>query len=195
MSSYQRDEPPGVPTAFWRGVGPTHNVFVIESFIDELAAAAKKDPMQFRLELTAKSPRAHHVLQRVKAMSGWGSPMGPRKGRGVALLFAFDTYMAHVAEVTVADDGEVHVDRVVVAVDTGVPVNPDTIVAQMQSGIVFGITAALWGEVVESNVAASSSRISTTTGCCASTKRQKLKSKSSRASKNRAVSVNPERRP
>lgn len=144
---FQREEPPGIPTAFWRGVGPTRNAFVIESFIDELAAAAKKDPMDFRLEHTAKSPRAHHVLERVKAMSGWGAPLGPRKGRGVALLYAFETYMAHVAEVTVADNGEVHVDRVVVAVDTGVPINPDTIVAQMQSGVVFGITAALFGEI------------------------------------------------
>lgn len=147
LVEYQREEPPGIPTAFWRGVGPTRNAFVIESFIDELAAAAKKDPMEFRLEHTEKSPRAHHVLERVKAMSGWGSPLGPRKGRGVALLYAFETYMAHVAEVTVADNGEVRVDRVVVAVDTGVSVNPDTIVAQMQSGIIFGITAALWGEV------------------------------------------------
>lgn len=144
---YQREEPPGIPTAFWRGVGPTRSAFVIESFIDELAAVAKKDPMEFRLEHTAKNPRAHHVLERVKAMSGWGSALGPRKGRGVALLYAFETYMAHVAEVSVADNGDVRVDRVLVAVDTGVPVNPDTIVAQMQSGVVFGITAALWGEV------------------------------------------------
>ena len=144
---YIREEPPGIRTAFWRGVGPTRNAFVIESFIDELAAAAKKDPMEFRLEHTAKSPRAHHVLERVKDMSGWDSPLGPRKGRGVALLYAFGTYMAQVAEVTVSDNGEVRVDRVVVAVDTGIAVNPDTIVAQMQSGVIFGITAALFGEI------------------------------------------------
>ena len=84
-------------------------------------------------------------------MSGWGSPLGPRRGRGVALLYAFETYMADVAEVTVADNGEVRVDRVVVAVDTGVPVNPDTIVAQMQGGIIFGITGALWGEITLKN--------------------------------------------
>jgi isoquinoline 1-oxidoreductase subunit beta len=144
---YIREEPPGIRTAFWRGVGPTRNAFVIESFMDELAAAAKKDPMEFRLEHTAKSPRAHHVIERVKAMSEWGSQLGPRKGRGVALLYAFGTYMAHVAEVTVADNGEVRVDRVLVAVDTGIAINPDTIVAQMQSGIIFGITAALFGEI------------------------------------------------
>ena len=123
---YVREEPPGIPTAFWRGVGPTRNAYVIESFIDELAAAAKKDPFEFRRELTAKSPRARHVLERAAAMSGWGTPLGPRKGRGIALLYAFGTYMSQVAEVTVANDGEVHVDRVVCAVDTGVPVNPDT---------------------------------------------------------------------
>ncbi len=144
---YRREEPPGIPTAFWRGVGPTRNAFVIESFIDELAAAANKDPMQFRLEHTEGTPRAHHVLERVKKMSGWGLPLKPRTGRGVALLFAFETYMAHVAEVSVADDGEVRIDRVFVAVDTGIAVNPDTIVAQMESGVIFGITAALWGEI------------------------------------------------
>jgi isoquinoline 1-oxidoreductase subunit beta len=144
---YVREEPPGIPTAFWRGVGPTRNAFVIESFIDELAALAKKDPMEFRLEHTIGNSRAHHVLERVKAMSGWSAPLAPRQGRGVALLYAFETYMAQVAEVTVGANGEVKVDRVVVAVDTGVAVNPDTIVAQMQSGIVFGITAALWGEI------------------------------------------------
>ncbi len=84
-------------------------------------------------------------------MSGWGTPLGPRKGRGISLLYAFGSYMSQVAEVTVANDGEVHVDRVVCAVDTGVPVNPDTIVAQMESGIIFGITAALWGEITLKN--------------------------------------------
>lgn len=148
---YQREEPPGIPTAFWRGVGPTRNAFVIESFVDELAAAAKKDPLEFRLELTAKHPRAHHVLERAGAMAGWGATLGPRQGRGVAMLYAFQTYMAQIADVTVAENGEVRVDRVVVAVDTGVAVNPDTIVAQMQSGVIFGITAALFGEITLKN--------------------------------------------
>jgi isoquinoline 1-oxidoreductase beta subunit len=148
---YVREEPPGIPTAFWRGVGPTRNAYVIESFIDELALAAKKDPMEFRLEHTAKSPRAHHVLERAKALSNWGTPLGKRKGRGVALLYAFETYMAHVAEVTVADNGDVRVDRVVIVVDTGIPVNPDTIIAQMQSGAIFGITAILYGEITLKN--------------------------------------------
>lgn len=144
---YVREEPPGIPTAFWRGVGPTRNAYVVESFIDELAAAAKKDPVAFRLELTAKNPRARHVIERAAALSGWGTPLGSRKGRGIALLQAFGMYLAEVAEVSVADNGEVHVDRVVAAVDCGTVVNPNTVEAQLQSGIIFGITAVLWGEI------------------------------------------------
>lgn len=147
LVDYVREEPPGIPTAFWRGVGPTRNAYVVESFIDELAGAAKKDPVEFRRELTGKSPRARYVLDRVAAMSNWGTPMGPRKGRGVALLSAFGSYVAEVAEVTVSDDGEVHVDRVFAVVDCGQVVNPNTVEAQIQSGIVFGISATLWGEI------------------------------------------------
>ncbi len=144
---YVREEPPGIPTAFWRGVGPTRNCFVVESFIDELAAAVKKDPVEFRRQLTAKHPRARHVVERAAELSGWGTPLGDRKGRGMALLFAFGTYLAEVAEVSVNDSGEVHVDRVVSVVDCGQVVNPDTVKAQLQSGIIFGISAALWGEI------------------------------------------------
>ena len=148
---YVRDEPPGIPTAFWRGVGPTRNAYVVESFIDELAAAAKKDPFEFRRQLTANSPRARHVLERAAAISGWGTRLGPRKGRGIALLHAFGSYMAQVAEVSVGDDGEVHVDRVVAVVDCGQVINPNTVEAQLQSGIIFGITAVLWGEITLKN--------------------------------------------
>jgi isoquinoline 1-oxidoreductase beta subunit len=144
---YVREEPPGIPTAFWRGVGPTRNCFVVESFIDELAAAAKKDPVEFRRELTAKNPRARHVVERAAELSGWGTPLGERKGRGMALLFAFGMYLAEVAEVSVNDSGEVHVDRVVAVVDCGQVINPDTVQAQLQSGIIFGISAVLWGEI------------------------------------------------
>jgi isoquinoline 1-oxidoreductase beta subunit len=148
---YVREEPPGIPTAFWRGVGPTHNVYVVESFIDELAAKAGKDPIEYRRTLLAKEPRALGVLNKVAELSGWGTPLGPRKGRGVSVMLAFGSYMAQVAEVTVSEKGEVHVDRVCAAVDCGVAVNPDTITAQLQSGIIFGITAALWGEVTLKN--------------------------------------------
>jgi isoquinoline 1-oxidoreductase beta subunit len=144
---YVREEPPGIPTAFWRGVGPTRNCYVVESFIDELALAAKKDPFEFRRELTADSPRARHVLERAAALSGWGTPLDPRKGRGIALLYAFGTYIAAVAEVTVRDNGEVRVDRVCSAVDCGQVINPNTVEAQIQSGIMFGVTAVLWGEI------------------------------------------------
>jgi len=148
---YVREEPPGIPTAFWRGVGPTHNVYVVESFIDELAAIAKKDPVDYRRALLGENPRALHVLNRAAEIASWGKPLGDRRGRGVCVHNTFGSYMAQIAEVTVPDSGEVHVDRVVCVVDTGVAVNPDTIVAQMESGIIFGITAAVWGEITLKN--------------------------------------------
>jgi CO/xanthine dehydrogenase Mo-binding subunit len=144
---YVRHEPPGVPTAFWRGVGPTHNIYVVESFIDELAGKAGKDPFEYRRALLQKNPRALAVLEKAAQMSGWGTPLGARKGRGISVQFAFGSYFSEVAEVTVSDKGAVHVDKVYAAVDCGVVVNPDTIVAQLQSGIIFGITAVQYGEI------------------------------------------------
>lgn len=144
---YVREEPPGIPTAFWRGVGPTHNVYVIESFVDELAANAKKNPVEYRRALLQQNPRALHVLNRAAELSKWSEPLGPRQGRGVSVQQAFGTYMCQVAEVTVSKGGEVHVDRVYVVLDTGVVINPDTVVAQIQSGVIFGISAVLWGEI------------------------------------------------
>jgi len=144
---YVRVEPPGIPTAFWRSVGPSHNVFVTESFIDELAAAAKQDAVGYRLALLDKNPRAKAVLALAVEKAGWGQPLPERVGRGVSLQFVFATYMAQVAEVEVAKDGAVRVRRVVCAVDCGTVVNPDTVRAQIQSGIIFGITAALYGNI------------------------------------------------
>src|SRR5215217_3431271 len=144
---YVRVEPPGIPTAFWRSVGPSHNVFVTESFMDELAAAAKQDPVAYRLALLDNTPRAKAVLALAADKAGWGQPLPPRVGRGVSLQFVFATYMAHVAEVEVAKDGTVRVRRVVCALDCGTVVNPDTVRAQVQSAIIFGITAALHGEI------------------------------------------------
>jgi isoquinoline 1-oxidoreductase beta subunit len=148
---YVRHEPPGIPTAFWRGVGPTHNVFVVESFIDELAQAAKQDPVAFRRAMLDKSPRTLGVLNLAAQKAGWGKPLAPiagrKVGRGVSTQFAFGSYMAQVAEVSVGPDGDVRVHRVVCAVDCGQAINPDTIVAQMEGGIVFGATAALWNEI------------------------------------------------
>jgi isoquinoline 1-oxidoreductase beta subunit len=148
---YVRVEPPGISTAFWRSVGPSHNVFVTESFMDELAAAAKQDPVAYRRALLDKSPRAKAVLDLAAEKSGWGQPLPERVGRGVALQFVFATYMAHIAEVEVAKDGAVRVRRVVCAVDCGTVVNPDTVQAQIQSGIIFGTTAALYGEITLKN--------------------------------------------
>jgi isoquinoline 1-oxidoreductase beta subunit len=144
---YLRVEPPGVPTAFWRSVGPSHNVFVTESFIDELAAAAKQDPVAYRRALLDKSPRAKVVLELAAEKAGWGQPLPNGIGRGVSVQFAFATYMAQIAEVEVSTDGAVRVRRVVCAVDCGTVVNPDTVQAQIQSAIIFGITAALYGEI------------------------------------------------
>jgi isoquinoline 1-oxidoreductase beta subunit len=144
---YSRQEPPGIPTAFWRGVGPTHNIFVVESFMDELAAAAKQDPVAYRRALLGKAPRALAALELAAKEAGWGEPLPPGRGRGVSVQHAFGTWMAQVAEVEVAKDGAVRVHRVVCAVDCGVVINPDTVRAQVESGIIFGITAALHGEI------------------------------------------------
>jgi isoquinoline 1-oxidoreductase beta subunit len=146
LVEYVRVEPPGIPTAFWRGVGPTHNIFVVESFIDELAAAAKQDPVAYRKALLASSPRAAAVLELAAAKAGWGRPMPPGYGRGVALQNVFGSYVAQVAEVLV-NGSDVRVTRVVAAVDCGIQVNPDIIIAQMQSGIVFGASGALYEEI------------------------------------------------
>ncbi len=143
-----RAEPPvGLLTGWWRGVGITHNAFVVEGFVDELAAAAGKDPVEYRRALLTKAPRALAVLDLAAARAGWGQPLPAGKGRGVSVIFGFGTYVAHVAEVAVAEDGNVRVERVVCAVDCGTAVNPDTITAQMEGGIMYGLTAALYGEI------------------------------------------------
>ena len=147
LVDYVRDEPPGLTTGWWRGVGPTHNIFVVESFVDELAAAAKKDPVEFRRALLGKSPRVVGVLNLAAEKAGWGNPLPDGIGRGVSVQFAMGSYLSQIAEVEVSKDGEVRVRRVVCAVDCGQMVNPDTIVAQMEGGIIFGISAALWGEI------------------------------------------------
>ena len=148
---YVRVEPPGISTAFWRSVGPSHNVFVTESFIDELAAAAKQDPVAYRRALLEKNPRARAVLVLAAEKSGWGQELPKGRGRGIAIQFVFGSYLAQVAEVEVAKDGSVRVHRVVAAMDCGTVVNPDTVQAQIQSGVIFGVTAALYGEITLKN--------------------------------------------
>ena len=147
LVDYVRDEPPGLTTGWWRGVGPTHNIFVVESLIDELAAATKKDAVDFRRSLLANQPRVLGVLNLAAEMAGWGTPLPDGVGRGVSVQFAMGSYLSQVAEVEVSKEGEVQVRRVVCAVDCGQIVNPDTIVAQIEGGIIFGVSAALWGEV------------------------------------------------
>jgi isoquinoline 1-oxidoreductase subunit beta len=148
---YIRKEPPGIPTAFWRSVGPSHSVFVVESFIDELAAAAKRDPVAYRRALLDDAPRARAVLDLAAKKAGWGQPLPNGAGRGVSLQHVFGSYMAQVAEVEVANDGSVRVKRVVCAVDCGSVVNPNTIEAQVQGAVIFGISAALHGEITLKN--------------------------------------------
>ena len=148
---YLRVEPPGIPTAFWRSVGPSHNVFVTESFVDELAAAAKQDAVAYRRALLDQAPRARAVLDLAAQKANWGQPMPAGQGRGVSLQAAFRSYMAHVAEVEVSKAGAVRVRRVVCAVDCGAPVNPDTIRAQLEGAVIFGISAALHGEITLKN--------------------------------------------
>jgi len=144
---YVQNEPKGIQTAFWRSVGPSHNIFVVESFIDELAAAAKKDPVEYRRALLDKSPRAKAVLDLAAEKSGWGQPLPKGSGRGVSVQNVFGSYMAQVAEVAVSKDGDDAVKRITCAVDCGIGINPNTIEAQAQSAIVYGLTAVLYGEI------------------------------------------------
>lgn len=147
---YIRQEPPGMVTGWWRGVGATHNTFMVESFIDELAHKVGKDPLQYRLASMGDSPRARHVLEVAAKQAGWGQPLPKGSGRGLSVQYAFGTYVAQVAELEVKDD-EVHVKRVVCVVDCGMVVNPDHVKAQMEGGINFGISGALWGEITLNN--------------------------------------------
>ncbi|WP_233835330.1 xanthine dehydrogenase family protein molybdopterin-binding subunit [Paraburkholderia sp. ZP32-5] len=146
LVDYVRQEPRTIPTAFWRGVGPTRGTFVVESFVDELAAHAKIDPVQYRRSLLGKSPRALNVLNVAAQAGNWGSALPQGQGRGVSVMHAFGSFFAIVLDVAV-EDGEVTVKRINCAVDCGMVVNPNTIEAQVQGGIIFGITAALYSEI------------------------------------------------
>jgi isoquinoline 1-oxidoreductase beta subunit len=144
---YMRDEPPAVPTGFWRGVGPNNNVFAVESFIDELAKKAGKDPVAFRRDMLAKTPRLLAAVNLAASKAGWGTALPARSGRGIAAQTSFGSFIATVIEVEVDEYGDVHLKKIVSAVDTGIVVNPDTVIAQLQGGIIFGLSAALYGEI------------------------------------------------
>jgi isoquinoline 1-oxidoreductase beta subunit len=156
----------GIPVATWRSAGDSHTAFAVQTFLDDVAHAAGRDPYEFRCRLLAKDPREKNiaelaadkrfreslfakyprdrqVLELAAARAGWGTPLGPGKGRGIAVHYSFRTSVAHVAEVTVGRDGTVKVDRVVCAVDCGQPVNPDVIRAQMEGGVAFGLSSVL----------------------------------------------------
>jgi isoquinoline 1-oxidoreductase beta subunit len=137
----------GVPLGFWRSVGSSQNAFITESFIDELAHAAKADPYEYRRALLGKAPRHKAVLELAASKAGWGSALPAGVGRGIAVAFSYGSYAAHVAEVSVAPDGGVRVRRIVCAIDCGFPVNLDQIRAQMEGGAVYALTAALYGKI------------------------------------------------
>jgi isoquinoline 1-oxidoreductase subunit beta len=142
----------GVPVLWWRVVGSSHTTFAVETFIDEVAHAAGKDPFAFRRDLLKSEPRMKAVLELAADKAGWSSgPLPKGKGRGIAVGEAFKTYVAQVAEVTVDDAGRVTVDRVVCAVDCGIPINPDVIAAQMEGGIGFGLGAVMFGAITLNN--------------------------------------------
>jgi isoquinoline 1-oxidoreductase beta subunit len=154
---YVQQEPPaGLHTTWWRGVGATRGTFVVESFIDELAATAKQDPLAYRVALldkhatlryAASMPRAKNVLQIAAERAGWGKPLPAGQGRGIALCIGFGSFVAQVVQVSIDRYRAVNPTFVWCAVDCGIQVNPDTIRAQMESGIIFGLSAALYSEI------------------------------------------------
>ncbi|HLY52228.1 MAG TPA: molybdopterin cofactor-binding domain-containing protein [Steroidobacteraceae bacterium] len=147
---FVRRDPPGVPTGWWRGVGATRSVFAVESFMDELAAAAQQDPVSYRRSLL-KDARMLAVLELAADRAGWGTALPAGSGRGVSLQLAFGSYLAQVAEVNVDAQGQVRVGRVVCAMDCGQVVNPAGVRAQLEGGVTFGVSAALSNEITIAN--------------------------------------------
>ncbi len=140
-----------IPVLWWRSVGHSHTAFVMESFLDELAHAVGKDPYEYRRTLLVKHPRHLRVLQTAAEKAGWGKRLAKGRGRGIGVHESFGSYIAQVAEVSLSAKGELRVHRVVCAVDCGRIVNPDTVKAQMESGIIFGLSAALNGAITFKN--------------------------------------------
>ena len=140
-----------LPVNWWRGVGPAHNIFVLESFLDECAHSVGEDPIRYRLRMLAKDARARNVLKIAAREAGWGQPMPPRTGRGVSLHDSFGSYVALICEVHVTPAGDVQLRRLTAAADVGVAINPNSVVAQIEGGVVFGLSAALYNEITVTN--------------------------------------------
>lgn len=144
--------PPGLVVGWWRGVGPTHNLFVVESFIDELAHTAGKDPLEYRRSLVKPGSRAMGVLDLAAEKIGWGKqPLPARVGRGIALGSPFGSHICAIVEAEVTAQGVVRLRKAVVAIDNGVTINPSSVQAQMQGGLIFGLSAALFNEITLKN--------------------------------------------
>jgi isoquinoline 1-oxidoreductase beta subunit len=141
----------GLRVGYWRSVSHAFNAYANECFVDELAAAAGKDPYQFRMAMLGRQPRFANVLKLAAEKAGWGKPLPKGRTRGIALMEGYDTYMAQVAEISVDSNNQIRVHRVVAAVDAGHMVNPDTVEAQIQGGIVYGLSAVLYGQVTLEN--------------------------------------------
>jgi isoquinoline 1-oxidoreductase beta subunit len=142
---------PGIPFGFWRAPGGSVSGFITESFADELAVAAGKDPFEFRRGLLTRTPRLKNVLELAAEKAGWGKPLPAGRFRGIAAIDTIGSFVAQVAEVSVAADGAVRVHRVVCAVDCGWVINPDSVKAQIEGGTIYGLTAALYGEITIRN--------------------------------------------
>jgi isoquinoline 1-oxidoreductase beta subunit len=144
----RHDMPDGLLVGWWRGVGPTHNLFVVESFMDELAHSAGKDPLEYRRALLQKNPRALALLNLAAEKIGWNQgALPPRVGRGIALGEPFGSHVCLIVEVEVSAQGEVRLRRAVVALDCGIAINPSSIEAQIQGGLIFGLSAALYSGI------------------------------------------------
>jgi isoquinoline 1-oxidoreductase beta subunit len=141
----------GVPVQWWRSVGHSHNAFVVESFIDEAADLAGKDPFEFRRALLAEKPRHRGVLELAAQKADWGKQLPAGVGKGIAVHESYGSFVANVVEASVDSRGKVRVHRVVSAVDCGMHVNPDTIAAQMESAVAFALSATLYGEITIKN--------------------------------------------
>ncbi|SFP91786.1 molybdopterin cofactor-binding domain-containing protein [Variovorax sp. 770b2] len=147
----RNEAPTGMGTGNWRGVGPTRNVFIVESVMDDLAHRAKIDPVEFRRPLLQKSTRTLAAMNLAVAKSGWGEALPPGRGRGIAVFDGFGSFFAMVAQVQVDSAGQLRFERIVCAADVGVAVNPDVVVAQIEGGVIFGLSSVLYGRITVAN--------------------------------------------